>query len=573
MRLINSDIIMNKGISSDAIKKILKTYKIQDVDINLELLCKQDVSDYYIDDVTLYDDLLNSNDPRNKKTNMLILKDSKRKDHKSELICFKPHQDRIQVRTLKQKLGDISTSYVIEQFTDNTYTEFFRHFYVPMNAFITAYAKMQGLRVPEDICIFYKGGNLFRILLNDITKLMDSRKQYQDLLKRSDADFQIFINPTIPNYSRVFQDVSNLVLYNLSIFRKCIHQKDLFKFLKIDEIVLCNLFKKEFENSGIHDIASISLLNKNSKRDFSINNVDYGGDDVILYKEHASILANIPKVKVSKEFFISRNTTLNFTRKDDLIANFDLTRMKRNIRIKVIKKDNTVQILNVPCEVIDVSIPKGKDHALHSMQNNINHYIKKFEFVSSSSNSNSNSNSGSNRFTFWSPNINYMVKDLDDVLFKQNDYPWSDIKINKRMMRYFISLMFHYIMMGILEKKSIVERLKSFNEELESMIVLNECYIYKKDCDATSVSRILEVKFKKLSLRINKIKNLEEKKEQLKLFVEFNEKIRIILKALIKDVKSIIENYSSISEKKLNNIFNKLIVHQSTFILGGRRHQ
>jgi cell division FtsZ-interacting protein ZapD len=166
-----------------------------------------------------------------------------------------------------------------------------------------------------------------------------------------------------------------------------------------------------------------------------------------------------------------------------------------------------------------------------------------------------------------------MVKDLDDVLFKQNDYPWSDIKINKRMMRYFISLMFHYIMMGILEKKSIVERLKSFNEELESMIVLNECYIYKKDCDATSVSRILEVKFKKLSLRINKIKNLEEKKEQLKLFVEFNEKIRIILKALIKDVKSIIENYSSISEKKLNNIFNKLIVHQSTFILGGRRHQ
>ena len=93
----------------------------------------------------------------------------------------------------------------------------------------------------------------------------------------------------------------------------------------------------------------------------------------------------------------------------------------------------------------------------------------------------------------------------------------------------------------------------------------------KKIVKAAMVSRMLEVKFNKLSLRINKIKNVDERKEQLKCFAEFNEKIMEILKSLTKDVKSIIENFSTLSEKKLNNIFMKIIVHQSTSILGGRK--
>ena len=156
--------------------------------------------------------------------------------------------------------------------------------------------------------------------------------------------------------------------------------------------------------------------------------------------------------RANREFFISRNTTLDFMRKDNLRSVFDLIRMKRNIKIAS-QKEITI---SVPCEIIDVSIPKLTDSSIIEMSKHINSYIKSYTIKD---------------FTFWAPNINYMVKDLDDLLFKQNDYPWMDSKIDKRIIRYFLSLLFHNIMVGIMNRsENIVMQLNLFKKELQSLI-------------------------------------------------------------------------------------------------------
>jgi len=552
MRFIKADKILNSHkVSFETIKKILATVKLEDTNINFELMCSTKKDNLYLEDITLYDDIINTMD-NDKKSQFYILKSN----NKTKAICFKTRNDRIQNRTLKQKLADVSTSYLISQFNDETFSEFFKCFYVPINAFIKSYAKMNNLRIPEDICFFYKGGNLFRILLNDISKLMES-KEYLSLLKRSDADFQLFINPDLVNYEKIFKELSILVIYNLMLFKKTIIQKGLFDFFKIKSTDLCKLYKEVFDSYGIK-IKNIEILDNKYRSDFSIEPILYNDEKMVLFKEHTTLIENVPKLKSGKEFFISRNTALNFSRKDNLKSVFDLIRMKRNIQIKIITENNETKYISVPCEIIDVSIPKGEDYSLYSTKKTINKYVKLYVYPTKS-------------FDFWGPNINYMIKDLNDVLFKQSEYPWSDTKIDKRAIRYFISLLFHQIMRGILDKQDIVINLNNFKKELTGTIRFLECYIDKSSCelDNNYMSRLMANKYGKLSNKINAIKDLKKRAEEINNFNAFNKKIIIILKNLTREIDNLIANSSKITKDKINNIYNKLIVSQITSALGG----
>jgi hypothetical protein len=552
MRFIKTDkIIESQKISHNAIEKILSTVKLEDTTINFELMCNNNKDKLYLEDITLYDDLINTMD-NDKKSQFYILKNN----NKTQAICFQARTDRVQNRTLKQKLADISTSYLISQFNDDTFSEFFKSFYVPIDAFIKTYGKMHNLRIPEDLCFFYKGGNLFRILLGDISKIMES-KEYISLLKRSDADFQLFINPQLKNKEQIFKDLSIIVIYNLLLFKKTIFNKGLFDFFKIKPHELCKLYSEVFESYNIK-LKNIEIIDNIYRSDFSIEPITYNDEKMVLFKEHKTLIQNVPKLKISKEFFISRNTALNFTRKDNLKSVFDLIRMKRNIQIKITTETNEVKYISVPCEIIDVSIPKDDDYSLHSTKNTINKYVRQYIFQSKS-------------FNFWAPNINYMIKDLNDVLFKQSDYPWSDPKIDKRAIRYFISLLFHQIMRGILDKQDIVINLNNFKKELKGTINFLECYTDKSSCeiDNNYMSRLMANKYDKLSKKINNIKDIKLRAEEINKFNNFNRKIVIILKNLIKEIDNLISNSSKINKTKMNNIYNKLIISHITSALGG----
>lgn len=554
MRFINVEKIMeSRKISEKSIKKILSLIDLKDTTMDFEVMCNKNDEKLILEEVTLYDDLLNKNDYDNK-SQFYILKNNN--NNKPKAICFKTHTDRIQNRTLKQKLADISTSYLISQFNDDTFSEFFKYFYVPLDIFIKTYANINNLRIPEDLCLFYKGGNLFRMLLGDISKLMESR-EYISLLKRSDADFQLFINPQLKNYAKIYKEISIIVIYNLMLFKKTISNKGLFDFFKIKSEELCKLYTDVFEGHDIK-IKHIEIIDNKYRSDFSIEPTKYHDENLVLFKHHKTLLENVQNINVEKNFFISRNTALNFSRKDKLKAVFDLIRLKRNIQIKIITDKNEKKYISVPCEIIDVSIPKNDDYSLNSTKNTINKYVRNYTFPAKS-------------FDFWAPNINYMIKDLDDVLFKQSEYPWNDQKIDKRIIRYFVSLLFHQIMIGILNKQDFVNNLNNFKKELVGTIHFLECYIEKTSCeiDNNYMSHLLMNKYEKLSKSINKIQNKQSKILEINNFNLFNIKIITILKNLIKEINNLIANSSKLTKTKINNIYNKLIISHITSTLGG----
>jgi hypothetical protein len=533
-------------VSTKAIESILANTNLKDSSVNYEILCQEN-EDFHLEDVTIYDDLVGKN-------NLYVFKDS----DKMQMICFKPKYDRIQTRTIKQILADISTAYLIDQFDDNTFAEFFKHFNIPMNALIEAYAKLYKLRIPEDICFFYKGGNIFRILLRDISRIMESQ-EYISLLKRSDADFQIFINPKLKNYKQIIKDISILVIYCLILFKKIIFKKNLFDFFRIKESELLPMYKKELEASGIGKIINMELVIPSHRKDFSIEPSDYNGEKIVMYREHDSLLDNVPKLKNQSDFFISRNTALRFARKDNLKSVFDLIRMKRNIKIRFKTDNGKITTLSVPCEIIDVSIPKDDDYGMNSLKDKIDKYIRPYNFVNPKES-----------FMFWAPTVNYMIKDLDDVLFRQNEYPWSDIKIDKRAIRYFLSLLFHQIMIALINKEDLISRLRLFKNELNGLINFLNCYAVKNSCEVEydNISRLFMTKYLKLSKKINMIKSDKDKVTELHSFVAFNEKLVIIIKKLTKEIDNLIANMGKVNMDKLAKIHDQLTI---THILGGGR--
>lgn len=555
MKFIDVDkLIKNKTVSKKTIDEII-SLKLNDTTINYELSCISPKDDVILEDTTVYDDFINSSDV-NLKSQLFVLNNIT--NNKQEFICFNQKDDRTSVRTLKQKLADISTGYITKQFSDDDFAKFIMYFYSPLNILLTSYANYYKLDIPKDIVLLYKGGNIFRILLQDILKIFESQ-DFLSILKRSDVDLQIFIRPTLENYDKVFNDISVLVIYSLMLFKKTIHKHNIFGFFKINTEELFPLYRDEIEKSGVK-VKSIELLSGNRK-DFSIEPSEYNGKKMILYKNKQNLLVgDIPNIKESKDFFISRNTALSFVRKNDIRSNFDLIRMKKNIQIKVTTTDEVFKI-SVPCEVIDVSIPKKIDYGVNSLSKNVVKFIKNYNFKNNEL-----------EYNFWAPNINYMIKDLDDVLFSQNDYPWSDLKIEKRLIRYFLSLIFFYIMLAINDNTSIKSKIKDVEKEFISIINLLECYNKKIDCafDDNKMSSIFHNKYKKIIIHINKIKNEEKRKEEFVNMNNFNSNVIKILQDFIKELNTLIKNYTEDTDTKLRKIYDKIIIDKTITKMGGK---
>jgi len=83
------------------------------------------------------------------------------------------------------------------------------------------------------------------------------------------------------------------------------------------------------------------------------------------------------------------------------------------------------------------------------------------------------------------------------------------------------------------------------------------------------MSRLMANKYDKLSKKINIIKNIKLRADEINKFNNFNKKIIVILKNLINEINNLISNSSKINKTKMNNIYNKLIISHITSALGG----
>ena len=425
----------NVYIGTRIVSQILRglKHKSLNADCPSKRLASHDV---HLEDITNYDDPFYSieDDKINKMTKLFIGK-------KVILTCFPLRNSRVQVRTLQQRLADVTTNEVIRNLSDKQYKTIFAAFYKPMDRLLKEYCKLKKLSLERDVVLFYKGGNVFRILLSQIADLLQ-REDYKALLKRSDADFQIYINPDISDNAQVREEVSLLVLYVLHHLRIFIKASRVTSFKKDS----CRNIIREYREELAKNDLLVNGVELEVKRDAMRKDLLIGmgkvavqdREEYVIVRRFDSLvdgLANSPST-----YFISRNTALNFQRKDNLCATFDLLRFRRNFRLKVdVDKLGEVGV-NVPFEIIDVSIPHSDDFSLKKLsKGNISTLTKKYVFRPDKGNA----------FEFRAPTVQYQLKDLHDLLFYQNELPWLDIKYAKRMTRYFLTMLLYDIVEGL----------------------------------------------------------------------------------------------------------------------------
>lgn len=393
--------------------------------------------------------------------------------------------------TSKEIFQNILTLFISNNFykSKETIYNFFNLINTIFKKAINEYIKEK--RLPEKCIQFiFKGSNVLKIIaITNLEKLpFRSRKPllniYNKYFKKSDADFQINIRDltkvSAPNDKNVDQmneiqeEIENLTylllnrirnfmlenIYKFNDFYKLNSEQQItiFKNIinninKIHKSKLHPLFNKQTtkftnlvfneihitQNSNILEVplAQINMKNtygisQNGRRDFiiNINQLDPNKNDILtipkIQKLHAQdvILSmydvqqnnNVYKYLQNSSYYISINKT---------IPNFTLARIKVNFKIYYIQKDVEYNT-NLSGEYIDVSILKyNQDTEKYFEDDYVSEY--KTYFLTNEQ--------IRKEFVFMSLSNNAIIKDLEYILFINNDYPWTDSKYKNRLNR------------------------------------------------------------------------------------------------------------------------------------------
>ncbi|CAH6421032.1 Hypothetical protein KVN_LOCUS108 [uncultured virus] len=429
------------------------------------------------------------------------------KSFKIDIIPIKKTKKTEVVDDPEKEFKNIFTEIVTSKFleTNDIIVNFLKKVYTTFEKAINFYNILNNYK-NDEIFFVYKGGNVLRIIAKESMNELPGRvyevlnEHFGKSFQKSDADFSIYIKPDLPNFDQIIQEIKILSYLVLNFIRDQFLNNlpnyfDFFKYnyeeqKKILEKSLGNLNKSEsiknHENEyfGIEFLAvefrnvfsALPLLDeklfeiiKNDKLDIiksgsgredsgitqDPNDLDYH----IMYKIPPLHMAkNIdpkfkeklitPKKKNISEFYLTVNDTLKF-KTAELIRSFYLLRMKLNFKT-YFQKNGKVSSLNIPGEVIDVSISNkdgtGIKEFFESLEKNITVYSFEKE-----------------NFKFRSYTIDYLIHDLEEIMYYQVLYPWEDPKYAKRINRliylYFIKLLMNKVQLD--EKITYLYNLRS----------------------------------------------------------------------------------------------------------------
>lgn len=214
-----------------------------------------------------------------------------------------------------------------------------------------------------------------------------------------------------------------------------------------------------------------------------------------------------------KQFYSSFNDSLQWPGKtDNIITHFGLNRIKQNYVVLLKKGDQTYK-LNVPSEIIDLSIAHPNDN------------IKQIssEFIQQASIDVGNDFDDKNDFNFITYSMSGLFKDLMAILFGELQHPWHDVKYQKRIKRSCLLMLIDFFNSA----KNEVDILK-----IREMIkeVIND--INNNNLDAKKYMSLYPYLFYKFLYRIDEhLKSKEEIQEVTKfkttLLEEFNLMVKI----------------------------------------------
>ncbi len=360
---------------------------------------------------------------------------------------------------LNRELKGLCTDIIVNDFfkSEDCLYNFLLLVYTTYENAIKNYRKNNNLK-ESDIFFTFKGGNILRIvykeLLLELPNLVasDLSSFYKKYFKRSDADFSIYINPNLKNYDEIYNKWCVIAYYLQVNIRNIISNNltDFFDYFKYNEEFSKKILEKNFNyfknansfkdkknykyyNGVVKNLTFInnSYPNKqiyNSLSDFSIND-----------GENKSQLIRRNIGNNDSFIYISLNKSLEFKSGDGGITKFSLIRTKINFNLNIEKK-NTKRNINMAGELIDVSIPHRKDKSIYEVFERYSRAISRYTMNSNDcGESYCVQDSGvihdKKSFSFNSYSLEFLIEDLEKILFHVAEYPWNDNKYFKRLNR------------------------------------------------------------------------------------------------------------------------------------------
>ena len=299
---------------------------------------------------------------------------------------------------------------------------------------------------------------------------------FSQYFKKSDDDFSIMLNiKEEKEFNQVLSDINFIINECLAIIRDQLEEnKDkyfsYFKKDKKEKISDLREVKEEFNKSELVKKIKISNLVKEKKDIPEIKEKDIPEikekivfesilfDDVYSDEIDINKYDKLPDNSKRTDFFVYNkknnqvlvsavgekehlfynyfNTTLTFPRGDKTIS-FDLFRTKANFKCFFTSteqnedKTKNGHFFDLGGELIDISISKFEDSKRQKIcedieKHGLNKYIRKFKVKSKDS-----------IYEIRCITIDYMIHDLEVILFSEQTLPWDDPKYGKRLPRLF----------------------------------------------------------------------------------------------------------------------------------------
>lgn len=486
---------------SNVLRSYLKKFEdfIKDIELN-ELLKDAIYSDNRSDnDFSLIIDYKNLNEDKQKE---LLTYYSDLVKRKLQEVC-----DRI-----SSPGGNLSIKRQVQNINDMSLEQLFNLYQTEYNKFINCHF---------DVNIFKTEFNL-----DDLNPLELNNRW--NIFKTSFKNFLIGIN------SR--QNVPNLI--GLIIDDSKYYSTE---FIRPNQII--NKNNKTSRNIYFIDqdkntrLPNYQTLEKILRKDYNIDNLNTEPNNGITHSKIETIVNMSP-------IYISDNRTLNFGEKgNSYIGSFNLIRSKYNISLILKDQNNNLIFVSLPGELIDISVPTAIDSSLKIFkQIKNNQGIELYTDIHIK-----NPRDSQDYFMAKSYTIDGLYYDVENILFKQNFYPWSDKKYAKRLPRLFM-----------------IFYLKIFND-----FIIQKSEILNLQDDLFYIGyHILDIKDFLLKIKRNKITpndaikkldeiNLKFNNDFIKYF--FNKTILDITKRALNDnnlfnkLEKYIETYQDLFDKYLKN--------------------
>ena len=354
------------------------------------------------------------------------------------------------VRSIKQDVDDMLTSMFTAQYEKDRdlLVNVFEAFTGPAERLLRAYAELHGMQYGNHILLAFKGGNIFRILLQSLVDTMgfqEACNEWSDLLQLSDLDFEVFLKDATPDRVR---DACVLMTVALESAREWL-QQNMPQWVLSPEEQAAVLHATDLEEAG-SKVLTMDVVAKDSV----VHPLKLPKDKACADKD--TIFMPVPRVLRVREGSRNRINAKNRNRSqyqqpqlvwwgqtlDERprasplplsynrmlgqtfggIVDAELLRVRRAVRI-----ESSVCNRNLAAQVLDVSIA-GKDDVKHKMtvEGDTSHWFQKLTY------SRSDGSSGH----FYAPTLRSFLEDLILALFVTNDKPWQAARYEKKVDRW-----------------------------------------------------------------------------------------------------------------------------------------